>query len=395
VALLQRGPAAPSFALSPGNRSTVPARGGIITQAASHCRVADRKVNMPHNHGINAQTGDGVCVTPLNNTGIVLLTGAGFSHNFGAPLASELWAMILNAHDATRAPKSRQLLLQNFDFEDVYDRVAHEDDFSQERQAFQAAFERAFAAVDDGLKDFMMSTGGPHPVNLYGVQKLIERFDGSTKQPGFFFTLNQDLFAERHYYNGQRPLMPGIRQRPAWFSSAFGGIALSRDDIVEMDGRPDDLERWMATSGRSSFYFIKLHGSWNWTNRGVRSMVVGKGKTSQLGDEPLLASYYRLFTRVLQHPSSRLLVIGYSFRDGHINRAIGDAVARAGLRVHIVTPEEPLAFHNRVLKEEAGDEIWQGVAGYHRTTLQTLFPLNQAETQEWIALQSNFFGHTH
>ena len=53
----------------------------------------------------------------------VLLTGAGFTHNFGAPLASELWAAILNHEAVQNTPRVREAMLSDFDFESFYHRV--------------------------------------------------------------------------------------------------------------------------------------------------------------------------------------------------------------------------------------------------------------------------------
>ena len=56
---------------------------------------------------------------------IVLLTGAGFTHNFGAPMARGMWAKILNRLPGGEADTVRQLLLDDidYDFEEVYQQV--------------------------------------------------------------------------------------------------------------------------------------------------------------------------------------------------------------------------------------------------------------------------------
>ena len=60
-----------------------------------------------------------------------LFTGAGFSHNFGAPLADGMWAKLYN-HPALRAlPMIRQELRDSFDYEAVYTKVIEDDSFSE------------------------------------------------------------------------------------------------------------------------------------------------------------------------------------------------------------------------------------------------------------------------
>lgn len=49
-----------------------------------------------------------------------ILTGAGFTHNFGGPLAAEVSALILNAIDGAKEPALKDLLRRNFDFETVH-----------------------------------------------------------------------------------------------------------------------------------------------------------------------------------------------------------------------------------------------------------------------------------
>ena len=53
----------------------------------------------------------------------ILLTGAGFTCNFGAPLAAEVWSLILTHPPLAAAPRVRELLLQDFDYESVYHTV--------------------------------------------------------------------------------------------------------------------------------------------------------------------------------------------------------------------------------------------------------------------------------
>ena len=64
----------------------------------------------------------------------VLLTGAGFTHNFGTPLAQGMWSLIL-AHPAVQnLSRVRDLLLDDLDYESVYHSVVFGDDYATEEK---------------------------------------------------------------------------------------------------------------------------------------------------------------------------------------------------------------------------------------------------------------------
>jgi hypothetical protein len=50
----------------------------------------------------------------------VLLTGAGFTHNFGGFLANEMWAVIFNSPEIGKDPRLNELLQSDFDDESIY-----------------------------------------------------------------------------------------------------------------------------------------------------------------------------------------------------------------------------------------------------------------------------------
>lgn len=54
---------------------------------------------------------------------------------------------------------------------------------------------------------------------------------------------------------------------------------------------------------------------------------------------PVLAWYQQEFHAYLRRGDSRLMVIGYGFRDDHINAAIIDAVTDHNLKLFIVSPD--------------------------------------------------------
>jgi hypothetical protein len=327
----------------------------------------------------------------------ILLTGAGFTKNFGGPLAKEMWNIVFNNPVLDEAPDVRDILRRDFDFESVYDDVmrganpqffATEGAPTWERQqrAFGKAVDEAYEYIDEKVRSFSFRQDAPYPVNIYKVQEFISRFAGtSNSSPGYFFTLNQDLFIERQYYNGRPPVLPGIQNRPSWFTSnRTQSLRAERCDIPDSTSKID--------LGGSPFYYLKLHGSSNWYTAGQETMVIGRTKQARIAAHPILAAYFEAFQFVLTGGGQRLLCVGYSFSDEHINAAIRAGV-KAGLRVYVLSPESPDDLAARLKQQkETGEIILRALADYFPYDLKTLFPADQSTTAEWKQLQSCFFA---
>lgn len=320
----------------------------------------------------------------------VLLTGAGFTHNFGAPLASELWAAILNHEAVQNTPRVREAVLSDFDFESVYHRVISGDYTPEEKAALSRGVADAYEHVDRIVRSWGFRRDAPYPVNVYKVQEMIAAFAGSEAEPGFFFTLNQDLFIERHYYNGERPNLPGIRPSMDWFTTHFRGPVQAHEHVALPSA--DSLGDERTLLGRARFYYLKLHGSSNWRSAdGSQRMVIGQGKETQIGKEPLLSKYFETFARVLREGNRRLLIIGYGFRDVHVNKILAEAIGNHGLRLFLMAPDAPASVCNALQSDELGKQIWSGLGGYFQYPLLRMFPGDQSETAEWQAFKDQYF----
>jgi hypothetical protein len=326
----------------------------------------------------------------------ILLTGAGFTKNFGAPLAKELWSIILNNPVLEAAKDVRSILLRDLNFESVYNTVMRgarlpideDGDWERQRGALRTAVSDAYEYIDAKVREFTFRRDAPNPINLYKVQEFIASFSGNAKKPGFFFTLNQDLFIERHYYNGPRPTLPGIVHSPTWFApDSNRDLVAERREIPEFRGGDQILDN-------SPFYYLKLHGSSNWYSADKETMVIGDAKQDQIAAQPILAAYFDVFLSVLTAGGRRLLCVGYSFSDRHINAAIREGL-RKGLRLYVLSPEPPDSLEARLSPQrEFGKAIWGGLAGYFQYDLQTLFPADQSTTAEWKMIRNGFFGGT-
>ncbi len=319
-----------------------------------------------------------------------LLTGAGFSKNFGGLLAAEISTALFNHGSVQSTPSVRERLFMDQDFESVYqDLISKGSDL--ERRIISEAVTAAYLQIDNRLRDFTFAPGTPYPVNIYRVQDLIAAFSGPRDNPGYFFTLNQDLFVERHYYNGPRPVMPGVKQSPEWFSSVF----CSREQVwnpVQIAAL-SDLEELKRTFKRHhQLVYLKLHGSCNWrTTDSPDLMVIGRDKASQISRNYLLNWYFDLFREAIAIQSARLLIIGYGFGDPHINKAIAHAVKDNGLSLYIVDPTPMKDLRSRIEQQSEGTAILAGIRALYTYPLREIFPANQDETEQWREIQDNFF----
>lgn len=320
----------------------------------------------------------------------VLLTGAGFTHNFGAPLASELWAAILNHEAVQSTARVREAVLSDFDFKSVYHRVIYGDYTPDEKAALARGVADVYEHVDRIVRSWGFRRDAPYPVDVYKVQEMIAAFAESEAEPGYFFTLNQDLFIERHYYNGERPNLPGIRTSKDWFTTHFHGPVQAQEYVVLPSADAVGDERTLL--GRGRFYYLKLHGSSNWiSSDGSQRMVIGQGKETQIANEPLLAKYFEIFARVLSEEDRRLLIIGYGFRDLHVNKILAEAVGNHGLQLFLMAPDAPATVCERLRSDEFGRRIWSGLGGYFQWPLLRMFPGDQSETAEWQAFKDQYF----
>src|SRR5215467_12139898 len=84
----------------------------------------------------------------------VLLTGAGFTANFGGFLASEMWSRLFNHQEIQRYPSLVHRLKHDFAFEAVYHQVMYGTESTlEERHAMQTAVLDAYTQLDDAIRD--------------------------------------------------------------------------------------------------------------------------------------------------------------------------------------------------------------------------------------------------
>ncbi len=68
----------------------------------------------------------------------ILLTGAGFTFNFGLPLARDIWGMIFNHPEIQKTKLVRKHMLkdESYNYEYLYSLVLNDSKFKDERNIF-------------------------------------------------------------------------------------------------------------------------------------------------------------------------------------------------------------------------------------------------------------------
>jgi hypothetical protein len=323
-------------------------------------------------------------------SGRTILTGAGWTRNWGGRLAAEIWEDLIGHPAAQNNAPLRGLLLKERSFEAALGEVQGEGFTAAERQAFEKALLDAFVAMDREI-----ARTDHHPwINIHKVQDLLFRFwgqRGDSVNAGYIFTLNQDLWPERKLYNehvsgAAAPALPGLQRKPDQrpFTTDIGRYS----DRFIMEPVSDPASQAQL---RGQFNVIKLHGSFNWrTADGRNALVVGIGKSGQIAASPLLSWYQDIFRHVLTVGGARLMVVGYGFGDEHINSVIADAVENHGLKIFIWDCGSNLV--DRVRASPHGAAIWNGTLSTATRPLIEVFPSNQAETEEYRRIFKTMFG---
>lgn len=273
---------------------------------------------------------------------VVLLTGAGFTKNFGGYLANDMLTKIRN--EASESLK-KWIDKNPQNFEALYDAALGSGDPGLVKD-MNAAVRSSFKSMDDQIRDRIKR--GPYdsdirnPPTVFG--QFISQFAGEQHQSrSFWFTLNQDLFVERAWNSGSRQInirIPGLTNGN-WFGPRTREYDIFGEELTErlpenqvaefeFDGRKNPFD------GVFNFMYIKLHGSVNWQNHvGGDCLIIGTRKSEQIKNEPILGQYFDAFKKVLCRPGCRLLVIGYGFGDAHINEVICEAIIDSGMTVFV------------------------------------------------------------
>ncbi len=269
-----------------------------------------------------------------------LLVGAGFSRNWGGWLADEVFEYLLGSPEVAADPDLRGRLWRAHGAGGFEAALADlQAGYATDRRAFEGpllALQAAVAGMFGAMNESFMAMN-----DWQFGQRSRERQIG-TFLPRFdaIFSLNQDLLLEHHYANDNvalnsrnqwiGPDLPGMRRLPP--ADPMYAQSWARSTWIPTEGA-------VFTAAARCQPIYKLHGSSNWLREdGSRVMIIGGAKARAIEQTPILRWYAEEFDRLLAIPEAKLMVIGYGFRDEHINAGLARAVER-GLKLFIVAPE--------------------------------------------------------
>ena len=262
----------------------------------------------------------------------ILLLGAGFSRNWGGLLANEV-----RSHLVSKLEKNYfliNLLHRSNGFESAFEelRLSYDNNPSKENFENIEFFQNALKEVFQKMNQAFAKRG---QINFsqdrtFSIVKFLSQFDA-------IFSLNQDLLLELLYIEHIALEAPG-----KWNGFYFPGLkpnANWRSDILNSQWFVDknfDIQPYQQP-------IYKLHGSINWfESQGDRLhplMVIGENKLKKIAGHEVLRFNNGLFFKTLIEPKTKLMIIGYGFKDAHINKFITDAYELNKFSVHMMHPE--------------------------------------------------------
>ena len=254
-------------------------------------------------------------MTPTGDRTYVLLLGAGFTYNWGGWLASEVFEYLLGCDQIDAS--IRQLLWEKDTSGEGFEAALEELQTGNRPDKevligkFTAAIVQMLSEMNAGLCERQFEFQNYRELQ---VATFLKRFDA-------IFTLNYDLLLENCYLDAIAPdsrwtgfRLPGLR--PAAGLTTGPWVLSKTPETIRSTEQP----------------YFKLHGSSNW--EGDNSIIIGGGKASAIDQHPLLSWYHQQLSEHLSKPRTRLMIIGYSFGDQHVNSRIQSS----GAEIFVIDP---------------------------------------------------------
>jgi SIR2-like domain len=258
-----------------------------------------------------------------------LLTGAGFSRNWGGWLANEAFEYLLGATEIDNY--LREVLwgakIRGEGFEGALSIVQGVYASNKSAEAKRRLDNLTQAII--GMFNVMQAAFNKldYRESELRLQRFLSQFDG-------IFTLNQDTLLETLYAGP-------VRWSERWYGSYLPYMKFVEEpaQLHRSSLRQPMMQDLEFIRKENDQPIYKVHGSCNWfaEPQGERLLVMGGNKTTSIGTFPVLARYQAEFQTMLCQPRVHLMIIGYSFGDPHINDAIQTA-ATQGAKIFIVDP---------------------------------------------------------
>jgi hypothetical protein len=159
------------------------------------------------------------------------------------------------------------------------------------------------------------------------VVHWLTRFDA-------IFTLNQDCLLEIKYLPRDVAQLSSHRWKNMYSPGLEPVFIAGREFEPPGVFKPGTADYELV---RDRQPYFKLHGSSNWRDGNSTILIMGGNKGPDIDKSPLLTSYMSHFTEMISQPDTRIMVVGYGFRDLHINEILVKG-ADAGAKMFIVDP---------------------------------------------------------
>lgn len=307
----------------------------------------------------------------------VLLLGAGFSRNWGGWLAPEAFEYLLGCPQVDASLKDLLWTHQRSGgFEaalaELQDEHFRRGGAPEQRLAdLMSAIVQMFSDMNMAFEDVPFEFQNEIQ---FRVSSFLVQFDA-------IFTLNLDLLLERHYFNEN----VGLSKK--WDGWQIPGMKFAEPPTSGLANRA--LGKWEPDTslnvGARLQPFFKLHGSTNWVGSESEDiLVLGGNKTSIIEHYPVIKLSHERFKKCLSQSETRLMVIGYSFGDDHINKAIREAAVDGGLNIFIIDPlGVDVVDKNRNAQiyapGELAKDLRQNLIGSSRRSLREIFGDDRVE----------------
>lgn len=270
---------------------------------------------------------------------VIILTGAGFSKNFGGFLGIEMWSEIFNE---INNPKTKHHFLnrgdeaKDFNFENIYSEIIKSNNFSDnQKEELKEAIYAVYRRMDFNIMERLEDSSFCDLDNMYSDKK----------KDKLLFTLNQDLLLERKkkLFIGWAGLHPNDELKDQH------SLPNECPEIII----PEDSEIFeQRIKGQTGLIYLKLHGSYKWKRKdGDNNMILGINKEEDIKKEPILNWYFNIFREAIAQKNKKLLIIGYSFQDKHINKIIYEGIDKYDLRLYILNTQSPQDLKNFFKKD--------------------------------------------
>ncbi len=268
----------------------------------------------------------------------ILLTGAGFSKAFNGYLCNELTAYFFNALAADAEFREDLLSLK------IFGRKNFEMLLSDLRRKYKSDQNKITKINEVLIGIFQKMCDGMRPYQN-SIVDFFNNFD-------CIFTTNQDAIQ-----NQTDPQHNWRKKFNVSYDINFNGRKVNQQGNVEPIISPRQVLDNFNIHGADRMY-VELHGAYDWQD----AFILGDGilpeekKIKHIRNNDILSSYFDFFESSLSEMGSALVIVGYSFLDGHINEVINRGIQNR-LKIFIWDPGAEIYLNGRKQNTEVNKMI--------------------------------------